>query len=120
MYLGENKSTISGVTSSRYASAGSLTVEHQLFVQVADGVITNDNEITSSTSEQALSTARTIESLVRSSLEALLDAKGLAKQMGLICWYADHIQGHVNELDAGALPELRSLIERLETAAWRK
>jgi hypothetical protein len=77
-------------------------------------VITNDNEIDGPRCEQALSVAMTIESLVRTSMEALSDAKGLAKQVGLNCWYAYHIQEHVNGLGVDVLPELHALIEILE------
>jgi hypothetical protein len=119
MYLFGNNSINSGTSSVRLPVVASLTIERGHTAAFQDVVIANDNTLTVPKPDHALSIARSIESVVRTSVEALGDAKALAKQIGLKGWYAEYLQKLVDDLEAEALPEIWALIERLETEVRR-
>jgi hypothetical protein len=66
-----------------------------------------------------VSVVLTVQSIVKTSLEALADAKGLLKQIGLGDWFEVYFQAHIDDIATEAMPEIRSMIERLEVEAAR-
>jgi hypothetical protein len=100
-------------------SITSATVFCQAIAELSNVVVLNDNNIGEARPDQALSVLLTVQSIVKSSLEALADAKDLLKQIGLGDWFEVYFQAHIDDIATEAVPEICAMIECLEVEAKR-
>jgi hypothetical protein len=119
MYSTANKSEAGMMISDDLRPVTSTAVVCQSITALSNVVVLNDNNTSERLPEQALSVVLTVQSIVKSSLEALADAKGLLKQIGLGDWFDVYFQAHIDDIATEAVPEICAMIERLEVGAKR-
>jgi hypothetical protein len=119
MYSSESKSRAGTMISDYLLPIACFTGAPIATHQMNDTVVSNDNNIGGPPPQQALSVVRNVQSIVKSSLEALADARDLFRQIGLGDWFEVYVQAHIDDIASVAVPEIRAMIERLEVETKR-